>query len=220
MRPDQPDRRSFLLHMSGTAAAAWVNAQWPVVLAAAQHAHEAVHSKASKKFEALTAEQARQVEAIASQIIPKDDLPGAREAGVVYFIDRALMTFAADTRPIYEKGIAAMNQLTATKYPTRKSFADATAEEQETILTEFIAGSNYRTGRPEITPEPSGDFFRTIRMHTIFGFLADPSAGGNRDYAGWKVVGRDPSPSFLPPYGYYDEDYPGWQAVKAEMEKK
>jgi len=220
MRPDQPDRRSFLLQISGSAAAAWINAQWPAVVAAAQHAHEEVHSKAPKKFEVLTAEQARQVQAIASQIIPTDDLPGAREAGVVYFIDRALMTFAADTRPIYEKGIAAVNQLTTTKYPARKTFADAAAEEQQAILTEFVVGSDYRAGRPEITPGASDDFFRTIRMHTIFGFLADPSAGGNKDYAGWKVVGRDPSPSFSSPYGYYDKDYPGWQAIQAEMEKK
>jgi hypothetical protein len=220
MRPEQSDRRSFLLQVSGTAAAAWVNAQWPAVLAAAQHAHTAAHSKVPPKFEVLTAEQARQVEAIASQIIPTDDLPGAREAGVVYFIDRALMTFAADTRSTYEKGIVAVNHLTATKYPARKTFADAKADEQEAILTEFIASSAYRGGRPEIVFEGSEDFFQTIRMHTIFGFLADPSAGGNRDYAGWKVVGRDPSPSFSPPYGYYDKDYPGWQAVKAEMEKK
>jgi Gluconate 2-dehydrogenase subunit 3 len=220
MRPEQPDRRSFLVQMSGTAAAAWVNAQWPAVLAAAQHAHKVVNSQTPGKLEVLTPEQARQVEAIASQIIPTDDLPGAREAGVVYFIDRALVTFAADTRPIYERGIAAVNQLTRTKYPQRKTFADATAEEQETILTEFVAGSDYRGERPEITPAASDDFFQTIRMHTIFGFLADPSAGGNKDYAGWKVVGREPSPSFSPPYGYYDKDYAGWQAVKAEMEKK
>jgi gluconate 2-dehydrogenase gamma chain len=206
--------------MSGTAAAAWVSAQWPAVLEAAQHAHNTVSSKAPAKLEALTAEQARQVEAIASQIIPTDDLPGAREAGAVYFIDRALMTFAADTRPTYEKGIAALNQLTSAKYPARNTFADAKTEEQEAILTEFIAGSNQGGARPEIVFESSGDFFQTIRMHTIFGFLADPSAGGNRDYTGWKVVGRDPSPTFSSPYGYYDKDYPGWQAAKAEMEKK
>jgi gluconate 2-dehydrogenase gamma chain len=220
MRPDQSDRRSFLLQMSGTAAAAWVSAQWPAVLAAAQHAHAVASSKLPAKFEVLTAEQARQVEAIASQIIPTDDLPGAREAGVVYFIDRALMTFAADTRPTYQKGIAALNQLSSAKYPARKTFADATVEEQQIILTEFIASGDYRGRRPEVVYEVSGDFFQTIRMHTIFGFLADPSAGGNRNYAGWKVVGRDPAASFSAPYGYYDKDYPGWQAVKAEMEKK
>jgi gluconate 2-dehydrogenase gamma chain len=220
MRQDQPDRRSFLLQMSGTAAAAWVSAQWPAVVEAAQHAHDAVSSKVPAKLAVLNAEQARQVQAIASQIIPTDDLPGAREAGVVYFIDRALMTFAVDARPVYEKGIMSLNRLTRTKYSARTTFADATAEEQEAILTEFIAGSAHAGTRPEIVFEGHGDFFQTIRTHTIFGFLADPSAGGNKEYAGWKVVGRDPSTTFSPPYGYYDKDYPGWQAVKAEMERK
>jgi gluconate 2-dehydrogenase gamma chain len=220
MKPDQSQRRSFLLQMGGTAAAAWLNAQWPAVLAAAQHAHQAMNSKTPGKLEALTAEQARQVQAIASQIIPSDDLPGAREAGVIYFIDRALTTFASDTRPIYETGIAAINQLTSTKYPETKTFADATTEQQEAVLTELAAAHGTGGKRPEIVPGGSDDFFQTIRMHTIFGFLADPSAGGNKDYAGWKVVGRDPAFSFSPPYGYYDKGYPGWQAVKAEMEKK
>jgi len=206
--------------MSGTAAVAWVNSQWPAVVAAAQHAHEAVRSTTPAKFEVLTTEQARQVQAIASQIIPTDEMPGTREAGVVYFIDRALVTFAVDTRPVYEKGIAAINQLTSTKYPGRKTFADASPEEQEAILTEFAAGRGIGGAYLEIGPADSRDFFQTIRMHTVFGFLADPSAGGNKDYAGWKVVGRDPAPTFAPPYGYYDKGYPGWQAVKAEMDKK
>jgi len=206
--------------MSGTAAVAWVNSQWPAVVAAAQHAHDAARSTTPAKFEVLTTEQARQLQAIASQIIPTDEMPGTREAGVVYFIDRALVTFAVDTRPVYEKGIAAINQLTSTKYPGRKTFADASPEEQEAILTEFAAGRGIGGAYLEIGPADSRDFFQTIRMHTVFGFLADPSAGGNKDYAGWKVVGRDPAPTFAPPYGYYDKGYPGWQAVKAEMDKK
>jgi hypothetical protein len=205
MKPYQEARRGFLLQVSGAAGAAWITAQWPSVVAAAQHAHQAVNSHTPAKFEILTPEQARQVEAIASQIIPTDDLPGAREAGVVYFVDRALKTFAGDTKPVYEKGIVRLNQLTTAKYPAVKTFADATAVQQETLLTEL---------------NDSDDFFQTIRMHTIFGFLADPSAGGNKNYAGWKVIERDAARTFSPPYGYYDKDYPGWQTAKPETEKK
>jgi hypothetical protein len=61
---------------------------------------------------------------------------------------------------------------------------------------------------------------QTIWQHTILGFLVDPEAGGNREYAGWKVIDRDPAHSFSPPFGYYDKDYPGWQAASAETEKK
>jgi hypothetical protein len=219
MKPDETGRRNFLLQASGAAGAAWIAAQWPAVLAAADHAHQAVKSQIPVKFEVLTAEQARQVEAIASQIIPTDDSAGAREAGVVYFIDRALKTFASDAKPAYDKGLAHMNELIRAKYPSVKTFADASAEQQEAFLVELTATKGGDTRR-RFGPENSEDFFEMIRMHTVFGFLADPSTGGNRDYAGWKAIGRDPDFTFSPPFGYYDKNYPGWQAAKAEAEKK
>jgi len=212
-------RREFLFQVTGAAGAAWIGAQWPAIVAAAQHAHK-VAANTPGKFEAFTSEQARQVEAVASQIIPTDDAPGAREAGVVYFIDRALTTFASNTKAVYEKGLARLNQLTSTKYPGVKSFADATPEQQEQVLVEFTKKSDGAEGRLRIGPDESDDFFETVRMHTIFGFLADPSAGGNKDYAGWKTIGRDPAFAFSPPFGYYDKNYPGWEAVRAELEKK
>ena len=214
-------RREFLFQSSGAAAAAWVSAQWPAVLAAAQHAHEAAKSKAPPKFDVLTPEQARNVEAIASQIIPSDELPGAREAGVVYFIDRALKTFARNDLPAYQKGLADLNQLTSEKYPGTKSFADATPEQQEGLIAELAETHNPTPNAPRRRRQLAApDFFQTVWQHTIIGFLAVPEAGGNRDYAGWKVIDRDPAHSFSPPFGYYDKDYPGWQAASSETEKK
>jgi gluconate 2-dehydrogenase gamma chain len=208
------------MQVTGVAGAAWISAQWPSIVAAGEHAHRAVTSGAGK-FEVLTAEQARQVEAIASQIIPTDDMPGAREAGVVYFIDYALKTFASDTVPIYQKGLTELNEATSESYPGVKSFADATPEQQERLLKELTSEHKSETSPPRRRPVTfSTDFFQTIWQHTIFGFLIDPEWGGNRDYAGWKVIGRDPAHSFSPPFGFYDKDYPGWQATSPETEKK
>jgi hypothetical protein len=219
MKPDETGRRNFLLQASGAAGAAWIAAQWPAVLAAADHAHQAVKSQMPLKFEVLTAEQARQLDAITAQIIPTDDSPGAREAGVVYFIDRALKTFASDAKPAYDKGIAHMNELISAKYPGVKTFADASAAQQEAFLVE-LTGAKGADSRRRFGPENSSDFFETVRMHAVFGFLADPSTGGNRDYVGWKAIGRDPDFTFSPPFGFYDKNYPGWQAAKSEAEKK
>jgi hypothetical protein len=220
MKNPEENRRNFLLQMGGVASVAWMNAQWPAIVAAADHAHQAASAKAPSKLEVLTHEQARQVEAVAAQIIPTDDTPGAREAGVVYFIDRALKTFASGALPVYEQGIATLNQMTAKNYAGVKSFADTSAEQQEVLLEKFVEeqGGNGHYGW--LGSGDAGNFFETIRMHTIWGYLADPSAGGNRDYVGWKAVGRDPAFTFAPPFGYYDKDYPGWQTAKAEAEKK
>ncbi len=64
------------------------------------------------------------------------------------------------------------------------------------------------------------DFLRTLRFDTICGFLVDPEGGGNRDFAGWKAIGRDPAHNFAPPFGFYDKDYSGWKPTPAETEKK
>lgn len=221
MKLDHSARREFLLQAGGAAGMALITAQWPAVVAAAQHAHQAASSRVPGKFEVLTAEQARQVEAIASQIIPTDDLPGAREAGVVYFIDRALKTFASDTLPVYEQGLAELNRVTSEKHPGVKSYAHASAQQQEELLRELAEEENPQTGGSRRRFQPgAGNFFQTIWQHTVFGFLAAPEAGGNRDYAGWKVIRRDPAHSFSSPFGFYDKDYPGWQAASPETDKK
>ncbi|HTZ47833.1 MAG TPA: gluconate 2-dehydrogenase subunit 3 family protein [Verrucomicrobiae bacterium] len=220
MNNPKANRRNFLLQVGGVAGAAWMNAQWPAIVEAAEHAHKVANSTTPSKLEVLTREQARQVEAVAAQIIPRDDTPGAREAGVVYFIDRALETFASSALPTYEKGIARLNELTATNCPGVKSFADASAEQQEAVLEKLVEEQSGRGGYRWLGSGDSGDFFETIRVHTIWGFLADPSAGGNRDFAGWKAIGRDPEYTFSAPFGFYDKNYPGWQAAKAEAEKK
>jgi len=33
------------------------------------------------------------------------------------------------------------------------------------------------------------EFFTTIRTHTMEGMFADPVYGGNKDFAGWRLVG-------------------------------
>jgi gluconate 2-dehydrogenase gamma chain len=220
MKPNQTARREFLLRTGGAAAAVWAAAHWPSILSAAQHAHQAAKSGAAGHFEVLTAEQARNVEAITAQIIPTDELPGAREAGVVFFIDRALKTFAADTLPVYQKGLVEVDQLTVSKYAGVKSFAEATPEQQESIIVILAGNATALEGGRRRRQADSPDFWGTIWQHTVLGFLADPEAGGNRDYAGWKVIDRDPSHSFSPPFGFYDKNYPGWEAASAETEKK
>ncbi|HVM74129.1 MAG TPA: gluconate 2-dehydrogenase subunit 3 family protein [Candidatus Saccharimonadales bacterium] len=215
-------RREFLLRAGGSAGLAWLGAQWPSIVAAAEHAHQAVKSTTPVKFQVLTPAQARDVEAIAAQIIPTDDLPGAREAGVVYFIDQALKTFASDTVATYQKGLAELNSLTTSNYPGVKQFADANNAQQQALLHEISdeVKSHDVGGRRRPQTAASNDFFQTVWQHTIFGFLVDPSGGGNREFAGWKVIGRDPEHSFAPPFGFYDKDYPGWQKAMEAEEKK
>lgn len=163
-------------------------AAWADIAAAQQHAHEAAQSRNAPPFQALDAASAAEVEAIASQIIPSGDGPGAREAGVVYFIDRALATFDADKLEAYHTGMAAIQKKRHELFPESRSIA-ALSNEQQIELVRAMENT---------------EFFELLRTHTIYGLLGNPSYGGNRDRAGWKLIGFEDRMMFTPPFGYYD----------------
>lgn len=72
-----------------------------------EHEHTPV-GPAQRQLQHFDAATAAEIERLAGEIIPADDLgPGAKEAGVVYFIDRALATFDGDKRTLYREGLAA-----------------------------------------------------------------------------------------------------------------
>jgi len=220
MNSSSSARRDFLQLLSGTFGAAWVTANWPALVSAAEHAHQAVKS-GKTALEVLTQEQARELDALTACIIPTDATPGAREAGVLYFIDHALKTFASDCVPNYERGLKEVQNLTAELFPGVTRFSAAAEEQKLKVLTHLSADSEKEmSSQRRHTPSDTGDFFKTLRLHTVMGFLVDPEGGGNRDFVGWKTIGRDPAHSFSPPFGFYDKDYPGWQPATAETEKK
>lgn len=189
------NRRRFLLAGMRGAGVAWASLHWPGILAAADHAAHMRAAGTSAKLEVLTPEQAAEIEAVADRIIPSGDSPGAREAGVIYFIDRALATFAADTRQVYQSAAPALAAKTRDSFPAVAKFSWAAPEQQDAVLKAL-------EGQP---------IFELIRMHTVMGFLADPARGGNRGEVGWKLIGFEDSRAFAPPFGYYDKDYPGWE---------
>ena len=218
---DALSRRQFLFHSVSGVSITWVATHWPAVLAAARHAQNSAQSAVPPRFEFFTPDLATEVEAVTARIIPTDQTPGAREAGVVYFIDRALATFASGDRKLYTEGMAELQARAREMFPGVEKFSVATAEQQDEILRSLDKNAA-SIGRP-FRPRPRGqNFFETLRQHTIAGFLIDPDSDrrGNRDGVGWQLIGREREHMFQPPFGYYDKDYPGWQPAAAEPEKK
>jgi gluconate 2-dehydrogenase gamma chain len=218
---DALSRRLFLFHSVSCISSTWVATNWPAALAAAQHAHNSARSAVSPKFEFFTPNLAREVEAVAARIIPTDQTPGAREAGVIYFIDRALATFASGDRELYTEGMAELQTRAREMFPGVEKVSVATAEQQDEILRS-LDKNTASNGRPFRPGPPGQNFFETLRQHTIAGFLIDPDSDrrGNRGGVGWRVIGRELDHAFQPPFGYYDKDYPGWQPAAADPEKK
>jgi gluconate 2-dehydrogenase gamma chain len=186
-------RRSFLAGSAAGLGSAWIAANWSAILEAQEHAKRAATSGSAAKLEFFSPEQAAEVESVAAQIIPTDDTPGAREAGAVYFIDRALTTFDRERQAVYTQGLGELQAKTRELFPNATKFSGLSAAQQIQALKAI-----------EKTP-----FFAQIRTHTITGFLANPEYGGNRDEIGWKLIGFEGKFHYQPPFGYYDAEKAG-----------
>ncbi len=176
-----PTRRDLLVAGLGFAAT-------PELLQAWQHAHDAVRN--ASPVRSLQPEAASEIEALASIILPSHDGPGAREAGVIHFIDRALGSFDKDQSGLYRDGLEAAQAARRRLFPGSSTIATLT-EAQQIELMKTI----------ESTP-----FFEALRTHTILGFLGNASYGGNRNGVGWTHIGFDDRMSFQPPFGHYDAE--------------
>jgi len=124
----------------------------------------------------FTPHQARTVESIAEQIIPSDDAPGATDAGVLYYIDRALAGDLRRHRSKYVDALRLVDQMSREKYG--KSLVDLARDRQTEVLQALEAGSG-----------AGAEFFQLIRLHTMEGFYGHPRYGGNKNYVSWKMLG-------------------------------
>jgi gluconate 2-dehydrogenase gamma chain len=139
---------------------------------------------ASAEPSVLDEQQWKTLEAITARIIPTDHEPGAREANCVNFIDKALAHEDSVAKPLYLGGLGAVAAMTQARHGTE--FAALDAAQQDALLGELEAGTAKDWPLEQL---PQQMFFETVRLHTMVGFLADPSYGGNQGYAGWRVTG-------------------------------
>ena len=185
-------RRSFLVDSVTSLNAAWVAANYHGILAAQEYVRQTTQAGQLPRLAFFTDEQAAEIEAMTAQIIPTDETPGAREARCLYFIDRALSTFARSSQPAYIQGLRELQAKTRQLYPDAGKFSALTSAQQIKTLIEI-----------EKTP-----FFNMVRTHTVIGFLARPVHGGNYGKIGWTLIGYDDSLNHKPPFGYYDAQPP------------
>lgn len=186
-------RRSFLVNSAAGLSTVWVAANYPGILAAEQQAQLDAHLEAIKLqgdyLAFFTPEEAADIDAMASEIIPTDSTPGAHEARCLYFIDKALVTFAKGSKQVYRQGLKDLQAKTKELFPTATKFSALTSPQRIQVLQAI-----------EKTP-----FFAAVREHTVTGFFADPKHGGNFNKVGWKYISFDDSLNFKPPFGYYDQ---------------
>jgi gluconate 2-dehydrogenase gamma chain len=144
----------------------------------------------------FNAHEAATVDALAARIIPGSaEDPGAREAGAVVYIDRALAGPYRDLQRLYRTGLAALDD--SCRQQHGQAFADLGEDQQDAVLERLAQGeweSALGAERAESGSEEADIaflpyFFAVVRQHVVEGTFGDPVYGGNRDTAGWRLLG-------------------------------
>jgi hypothetical protein len=179
----QTTRRDFFVDLMRTAAASALAIQLPMLATlegCARHTEPFAH---------LTPSEARAMRAFAAQILPSEaGSPGAEEAGVVYFVDRAFGDpFFADMVPVVQAGLAQLDAL-ARAAGARQGFSSLSQADQVAIIRRIA----------------NGPFFASARTLVLIGAFADSSYGGNRGGVGLTMMGMEHRPSYTAPFGWYD----------------
>jgi gluconate 2-dehydrogenase gamma chain len=135
----------------------------------------------------FTNAEARVVQAACERIFPSDESgPGAREAGVVIYIDRQLA------------GPYGKDKYRYTKPPFVESAPEHGYQGKESPREIYRNGINTLGNFADLPPAQQDDrlrnietttFFRLLRQHTIEGMFSDPMHGGNAGLIGWQLIG-------------------------------
>ena len=145
-------------------------------------AAEVASAPERERLETLTATEADIADAFLARLIPSDaNGPGAREARVLRYIDRALSGELASSRSAYTAGLAATDAYARSRFGT--GLAAVSAAQQDAVLTDLE--QNVATG---FSPN-SRSFFDLVREHALQGMFGDPVHGGNAEFIGWDLVG-------------------------------
>lgn len=134
-------------------------------------------TRAASPWVFFTADEAALVDELCEQIVPGDQDPGARRAGVVRYIDRQLAGPLKRFAKTYREGLPALDQECVRA--TGQRFLDLEFTQQTKFLKSIEEGSN-RT---------LSTFFNIVIDHTMQGFYGDPKHGGNAGGASWKMLG-------------------------------
>ena len=191
MSPQSPTRRDFLSASGALLGGTWLATYGPAIEAAGTYARDAARQQ--RALEILTPREAADLEAIGALIIPTDDTPGAAEAGVTYFADRALGTFFDTFLDGFRTGMLELVERSQRADAQVAGFAALSTAQQEQILR-------------DVEQENVGFFF-AARSLVVMAVFADPSYGGNRNKMGWELLGFDDRSVHQPPFGYYDAEY-------------
>jgi gluconate 2-dehydrogenase gamma chain len=196
MKKHDEGRRAFLVGTAVGAGAAATTALVPGALAQTSGndasmkmpmgkdtADAAVPVMGGSQGAFFNADDYRTIKSFAERLMPgAPGKPGATDADVVNYIDLALSGAYNDQQDFYRRGVAQLDAHCMAVYS--KPFRNLAAAQQDEAIASLEHGK-----APEFVWPTAQAFFNTVRTHTMEGMFADPVYGGNKDFAGWQLVG-------------------------------
>ena len=203
MKDEGVKRRDFLK----TAVAGGAVAAGSVVGAATAEAQQRPAAAPHPGYSFFNPEEAAFIEAVVDHMIPADELtPRGTDLGINIYIDRALAGGWGRGDRMYMQGpwkVGHPNQgyqlplspaelyragIEQTSAHCRKAYNKpfdrlAEAERQEVLVALPDGKISFTSGLPART------FFGQLYQNVMEGMFSDPIHGGNRNKAGWKLVG-------------------------------
>lgn len=201
MAKHEASRREFLVRAAvgaGAAAGAGllpgVAAQGGEVPKPAESAAPAqTHSAGEGLGAFFNRDEAATIAAFTERLMPgAPGKPGALDANVLNYIDLALSGAYSDQQDFYRRGLAQLEAFCRKTYG--KPFVQLADAQQDEVIAALEAGKASEFEYP--TAEA---FFNILRRHTVEGMFADPLYGGNKDFAGWQLVGFPGAQIFYSP---------------------
>jgi gluconate 2-dehydrogenase gamma chain len=167
----------------------------------------AASAPAAAGYSFLNLDEAAFVEALVDHMVPADELtPKGTDLGINIYIDRALagawgkgdrLYMQGPWKPgvpsqgyqlpltpaqLYRAGIEAINAHCRKAYG--KSFDGLSEQQREEVLVGLSTGKiAFESGLPARV------FWTTLYQTVMEGMFSDPIYGGNRDKAGWRLIG-------------------------------
>jgi hypothetical protein len=169
-----PDRRAVLEMLTLAALASQFKGFSRWAYAEEMHMHPmevpATPKPATYKLQFFGTNEYAALDQLTEAIIPRDDTPGARDAGVAEFID-----FMAAHDPEIQQPLRSGLQLLEAR-----NFTTATPDHQQELLREIARD-------PKTVP-----FFKLARRYTVMGYYTTRIGLEQLDYPGLKLYARSP----------------------------
>jgi gluconate 2-dehydrogenase gamma chain len=198
MANQSPDRRAVLEMLAKVAVVSQFPgfSRWSF---ASQHEHSAPPKPPIYQPQFFSPSEYRLLDQLSELIIPRDDTPGAHDAGVVEFIDH-MVAHDPDIQFRFRRGLALIDAFALETHS--KEFMSLTADQQEPILRKLATPNQFELEGPA--------FFELLRSYTVMGYYTTRIGLEALDYPGLRFYSAspecphkdDPEHRHLPPPRY------------------